>query len=165
MKNRFKLTLIIALFTTSLLLNAQIFAQFTITGHIYYSDNYEPVIKGNVYILEYNSTSGIATEIDSTILRTDGSYSLITTHSDSILICIALLPEVGNEDHVLTYYPSTVNWENAQKIYPPDNPININIDVQRIVPLFDNAYLSGTITTLDSNSNIIPLSGALLIAA
>jgi hypothetical protein len=68
------------------------------------------------------------------------------------------------DDHVTSYYSSTIDWQLAQKIYPPDNPININISVTRIIPLSGNSFFSGTITTMDINNNIVPLSGAIVIA-
>ncbi len=138
-------------------------AQYSVSGSVYYSDNLAPVTNDAIYILIYNNDLSQSEFLDSACLDQTGNYKLYTNYNDSALICVGSRNKILNEDHVQTYYPSTVDWEQAQKIYPPDNPININIAVTRIIPMSGNSFISGTITTLDSNNNIIPLSNALVI--
>jgi hypothetical protein len=147
-----------------LIINRQIFSQFFISGRVYYADNGESVTSGKVYILIYNFEIGRSVLIDSTNLDSGGNYLLDTIFPDSVLVCSGWLQEVQNEDHVTTYYPSTIDWQSAKPIFPPDNPVNVNILVQRIIPPDDNLTISGTINTLDSNNNTVPLSNALVVA-
>ena len=141
-----------------------LYSQNTISGNVYYSDNYTPVNNDKIFILIYNYDLSQTIYLDSASLNDEGSYHLTTYYYDSILICIGNIKDIDFQDHVQTFYPSTVNWQLAKKIYPPDNPTNINISVIRIIPLSGNALIWGNITTLDSNNNIIPLSGAIVIA-
>jgi hypothetical protein len=140
--------------------NEKLYAQYSITGHVYYSDNLEPVIDGYVYAIVYDYDIGAVVLEDSAALNLNGSYVLTTACPDSVLLYIGWLPTVGNEDFPPTYYPSTIDWTLATKIFPPDNPQNIDIYVQRIIPLSDRLIVTGTVLTVDS----IPVSGAVMIA-
>ena len=143
---------------------AKIYGQYSISGHISFSDDNSPVSTGNIYILSYDASQGIITYYDSCSVNLNGNYSLSTSHNDSVLIFTGWLSQEGDVDHVNTYYKSTIDWTKAKPIYPPDNPTNIDIAVQRIVPADDLSSFSGTITTLDVNNNSIPVVGATVVA-
>lgn len=165
MTNYFKINVFfLSLFIGLTMVNVSLYSQFSISGRVYYSDNNASVSSGLVYIIKYNQSLGISTILGLTSLNQNGTYNLLTYVSDSILVCTGWLPEVEEEDHVLTYYPSTINWLNAQKVYPPANPVNIDISVQRMQPQLANVCITGTVTSLDQNSNPVPLAGATVIA-
>jgi hypothetical protein len=164
MLNRCKLLFISMLFIEFLFLtNNSLFSQYSISGYVLYSDNNQPVANDKVYISVYNPSIDREEFLDSTVINKDGSYYLVTTYNDSVLEKVGLIEEITS-DHVSTYYPSNIDWKGAVSIYPPDNPQRVNIYVQRIVNqngLFD---LSGTITTIDTNLNTVPLSRAIVVA-
>ncbi len=143
---------------------ANVWSQYYIKGSVSYSDNGEPLINDKVFILYYNYDLSTSVYLDSADLDQSGNYLIRTLYNDSVLVCVGYREIIQSEDHVQTFYPSTVDWQQAQKIYPHDNPANINIAVSRIIPQSGSSMISGTITTVDSNNNIIPLSGATIIA-
>lgn len=141
-----------------------LYSQYSITGHVYYSDNNAPVINENVYALIYDSEIGEAVLLDSASLSSEGVYNLFSFHQDSVLICSGWIPKLDDEDHVSTYYPSTINWEIASHIFPPDNPTSIDIFVNRIIHQPDSVGITGCVYTLDGNLNRVPVFGATVVA-
>ena len=159
-----KLLFISILFLEFLFLNhPSLFSQYSISGYVLYSDNNQPVANDKIYISVYNPNIDHEEFLDSAAINKDGSYFLTTTYPDSVFEKVGLIEEIST-DHVPTYYPSTVDWEDAVLIYPPDNCQNVNIYVQRIINQDGPFDLSGVITTIDTNSNNVPLSGAIVIA-
>jgi len=163
MEKLFKISVYIYLTVTSIL-NSYNYAQYSIKGNVNYSDNNSPLSNDKVYILYYNYDLYQPVYLDSADLNQNGVYSISTFYNDSVLICVGKIKIIDYQDHVQTYYQSTIDWQQAQKIYPPDNPSGINISVDRIIPQSGNSFISGTITTIDSNNNIVPLAGATVVA-
>jgi len=155
----FKSLLLVALF----LIHSNLLAQYSISGSVFYSDNDQPLTNDNVYILTYDPVSLCPIYIDSTNINSDGSYCLKTSYTDSVFLRVGIFD--NERDHVPTYYPGTIDWEQATLIYPLDDPTGINIPVQRIQIQLGSGDLTGTITTTDTNSNTVPLSGALVVVA
>jgi hypothetical protein len=100
----------------------------SISGNIRYNDdNNKPVTEGMVKAFKLDKNTGNIITIDSVLLDSDGSYRLTKIPQDSL--DIGVFPNsTPPSDWVITYYPSTVYWQNAKAIYPTENLTNINIE-------------------------------------
>ena len=63
-------------------------------------------------------------------------------------------------DFVPTFYPSTISWQNAVKVYTGNNPTNINISVYRKNEIQGMYSISGMI--MPQTRNVTGLSGAIV---
>lgn len=154
------------LFIFNLLLPAEhLYSQFSVSGHVYYSDNNAPVQNDVAYMVILNSDNSNVIVLDSSQINPEGGYCIFTNYSDSVLICIGLLYRVADQDHITTYYSSTIDWQKADKVDPTGNPANIDIYVKRISPPSGDGTITGSVTTTDINQNIVPVQGAIVLAA
>ena len=132
---------------------------YSISGQVTYQDNKMPVLSGYVKALFYNPDGSNIITVDSTPIGENGTYMLSHTPGDSIYIMV-----YQNDDQlnfVPTYYPSTIDWQQASKVYPSQNSNNIDIKVFRINNKSNPYNISGFTQSENVLSN---LSGAVVYA-
>lgn len=126
---------------------------YTVSGIITYKDNNQPVPGGYIKALYYDKSSASIIMLDSANIQTNGTYTLNCIHADSAYFMVYQDDEVL--DFVPTYYPSTINWEQAQKIYVDHNLTNINIQVFRINNTASQYSISGMAVNNYQGTNYI----------
>jgi hypothetical protein len=121
---------------------------FGVSGNVKYSDNNQPVTSGTVRAFKLNKNDGSVLYIDSATIQSNGNYVLNNVPQDSL--DIGVFPNsTPPTDWVITYYPSTIDWQHATLIYPTGNLTNINISAFR---------LSGTIANNSVNGKVMRLT-------
>ncbi len=128
---------------------------FTLTGHVDYLDNNQPVEGGYIKAVKLEKSSGNIVTIDSTPIQVTGNFSLKRITSDSLYL-IAFPPQ--NLAYIPTYYPQGINWQNAQKLFPTANISGLNIKVQRINNSSGNCSIKGKI--IKTNPEVTNLKDA-----
>src|SRR4030095_6802096 len=103
---------------------------YSISGTITYSDNSQPVSEGFVKALSYDPETSEIITVDSTVINSNGTYSLGHIPNDSVDIMFYQNDDLL--DFVPTYYVSTIDWREAETIYVTQNLTNINGQVYRI---------------------------------
>jgi photosystem II stability/assembly factor-like uncharacterized protein len=117
---------------------------FTISGTARYNDNNQPLSSGKVKAFKLNRSTGGVSYVDSAVIQADGTYTL--THIPQDSVDIGVFPNLAPpNDWVITYYPSTINWQNASVIYPAGNLNNIDINVFRLVSTTANNSVNGKV--------------------
>ncbi len=107
-------------------------ATSTVSGQVRYSDNNQLVPSGNVYTVRYDVNTREFIIADSTTIS-NGDYILPRVPRDTLRVIIFPDDEFdGVFDFVPTYFPSTVDWVNATRIFASTNLVNVNISVFRI---------------------------------
>ena len=117
---------------------------FTISGNIKYADNNQPVTSGYVKALKLNMSTLEFETVDSTIILANGDYTLPNVRIDSVYI----RPYPNSTpivDFIPTFYPSSIRWETATKLYVNSNLTNINVGVIRINVSQSPGIISGTV--------------------
>ncbi|MGB9697654.1 MAG: T9SS type A sorting domain-containing protein [Ignavibacteria bacterium] len=104
---------------------------FHISGLVKYRDNSQPVSQGYVKALKFDRYSGNILTLDSVGINSDGTYDLANVPQDSVFIG-AYPNSSQTQDFIITYYPSTMYWQQATRLYPTSNQTNINISVERV---------------------------------
>lgn len=123
-----------AAFLTGCVINGNVTGDTTtvrhISGIVKYQDNNQPVTEGHVKALQLNKANGEIIVCDSVPINSDGRYNFNILPSDDYYI--VAYPNSEEEcDYVATYYPSTINWQNAVRVNTGGNPENIQISVYR----------------------------------
>ncbi|MBN1633451.1 MAG: carboxypeptidase regulatory-like domain-containing protein [Ignavibacteria bacterium] len=117
---------------------------FTVSGNVKYADNNQPVTSGYVKALKLNMSTLEFETVDSTGILPNGTYSLPNVRIDSVYI----RPYPNSTpivDFIPTFYPSSINWETATKLYINSNLTNIDVGVIRINVTQSQGTISGTI--------------------
>jgi len=117
---------------------------FTVSGIVRYNDNNQLVTAGKVKAFKINKSNYKVVYLDSASIQSDGTYTLSHVPQDSVQIGVFPNPAPPN-DFVITYYPSTINWQSAAVIYPAANMNNININVFRLVSTVANNSVNGKV--------------------
>lgn len=120
---------------------------YTVSGTVTYKDNNQPVNSGYIKALYYDRSSAAVITLDSAGIQSNGAYTLNCNHPDSAYFMVYQDDETL--DFVPTYYPSTIDWQQAQKVYTNQNLTNINIQVFRI----NNSTSPYSISGITANNN------------
>jgi hypothetical protein len=136
---------------------------YSISGFIRYNDdNNIPISSGIVKAFKLDRCTGNIIIIDSAFLNNDGSYKLINIPPDSL--DIGVFPNsTPPSDWVVTYYPSTMYWQESVILFPNGNLINININAIRSHIVTTSNSVSGKICGTNGSS-VINLKGAVIYA-
>ncbi len=120
------------------------FQSNTVSGIVRYADNNQPVSAGYVKALKLHLNTLEFETVDSTGILPDGTYSLTNVRIDSIYI----RPYPNSTpvvDFIPTFYPSSLQWETATKLYVNSNLTNINVGVIRVNVTQSPGTISGTV--------------------
>jgi len=120
---------------------------FSITGTVKYSDNAQNVTSGYVKALKLDRNTGNIITLDSAGIQSNGTYNLSDVPQDSVYIGVYPNSTV-TPDFVPGYYPSTINWQDAVRLYPTGNLTNINIGVNRVTNFTSNYSVNGRVFRL-----------------
>jgi photosystem II stability/assembly factor-like uncharacterized protein len=130
----------------------EILPTHTVSGQIKYNDNNQPVNSGKVKALKYDEVTENIYVVDSAQIQIGGFYTLPHVPMDSIFIMAYPNDEF---DFVPTYYPSTIDWQEASLVYPAENLSNINVAVYRINNQPGQYHVSGIVYKYANNSYTI----------
>lgn len=117
----------------------------TISGKVGYLDSnnvFKTISDGYVLALTIDYNTREALVIDSVEIRNGGNY-VVNVPVDTVYILA--LPDSLNK-FVPTYYPNTINWEDATRLYPITSLTGIDITVERLDSTetdFANGSISG----------------------
>ncbi|MBN1633449.1 MAG: carboxypeptidase regulatory-like domain-containing protein [Ignavibacteria bacterium] len=117
---------------------------YAVSGIVRYADNNQPVTGGYVKALKLHINTLELETVDSTGILPDGTYSLPNVRIDSVYI----RPYPNSTpivDFIPTFYPSSINWETATKLYVNSNLTNINVGVIRTNVTQSQGLISGTV--------------------
>lgn len=131
----------------------------SISGTVRFSDNNQPASNGYVKAIKLNYSNGAIVTLDSTQIGINGAYTLTHLPLDSCDI-VAYPNSEKQADFVPTFYPSTISWQNAVKVYTGNNPTNINISVYRKNEIQGMYSISGMI--MPQTRNVTGLPGAIV---
>lgn len=108
-------------------------ATSTVSGQVRYSDNNQLVPSGKVYAVRYDVNTREFIIADSTTIS-NGDYVLPRVPRNDTLRVIIFPDDEFDfvSDFVPTYFPSTVDWVNATRIFASTNLVNLNVSVFRI---------------------------------
>lgn len=120
---------------------------FHISGTVRYSDNNQPVSQGYVKAMKFDRYSGNVLTLDSVPINPDGTYDLANVPQDSVFIG-AYPNSSQTQDFIITYYPNTIYWQQATRLYPNSNLTNINISVERVVNTVAQNSINGRVFKL-----------------
>ena len=115
-------------------------------GTVVYSDNNQPVSNGYVKAMKLNRNSGDIIVLDSVQIQPGGYYYFRVLPNDSYYI-VAYPNSEENCDYVPTYFPSTINWQNAAKVNTGNSPENIKVSVFRENPLTGTYSITGRVSS------------------
>jgi len=121
---------------------------YTVAGNIQYSDNGQPATNGYVKAIKLDRSTGNIITFDSAQIQPNGSYILTHVPQDSVDIGVYPNSTTQN-DWIVTYYPSTVFWRTAIKLYPTGNLANINTGVIRMYPVINTNSINGKVMRLN----------------
>jgi hypothetical protein len=136
---------------------------FTVSGLVKYSDNNQPVTSGYVKAFKLDRNTGNIITFDSTQILPDGSYTFTNIPRDSLDIGVYPNTTPPN-DYVITYYPSTVYWQQAVTLYPTGNLTNINIGAIRMSPSTNSNSVNGKVMRVTLSPYVGNLKDAILYA-
>jgi hypothetical protein len=115
---------------------------YTVSGTVRYSGSGLPVTGGKVKAIRLDMYTREVLSVDSVGIQANGTFNLVRTRQDTLDI-LAFPNDITEEDFVPTYYPSTISWQNSQRVYVGGNVSNINIDVIPATPVTSNGSISG----------------------
>lgn len=115
---------------------------YTISGTVRYAGSGTLVTGGQVKAIRLDLYTREVLSVDSTIIQANGTFNLIRTRNDTVDV-IAFPNDIIEQDFVPTFYPSTIQWQNSQRVYVGGNVSNINIDVIPATPVTSNGSISG----------------------
>lgn len=137
-------------FLTGCIVDGAVYGDTITTTHIFgtidYSDNNQPVSNGYVKALQLDRSTGNIIVLDSVQIQPGGYYYFRVLPNDSYYI--VAYPNSEEEcDYVPTYFPSTINWQNAVRVNTGNNPENIKISVFRRSPANGTFSISGRVSS------------------
>ncbi len=116
---------------------------YSITGTVRYAGSGVAVTGGKVKAIRLDLYTREVLSVDSTNILANGTFNLVRTRNDSVDV-LAFPNDVSQvQDFVPTYYPSTIQWQNSQRIYVAGNVTNINIDVIPTTPVTSTGSIGG----------------------
>jgi hypothetical protein len=133
-------------------------SNFYITGCVKFKDNNTAVTGGYIKAVNLNRNNGDIITIDSTPIQISGYYSLKHIPSDSVFLLAFPSP---NQDFIPTYYPRSIYWRNAQKIFATSNLSEVNLTVDRQFVTPGNCVIKGNIFKVE-NKNIQSIKDAFI---
>gem|GEM_PF-6644759 len=119
---------------------------YSISGKVKYSNDSQNVSYGYVLAFHYDYVSKLITVIDSTGINFDGSYILNNLRIDTCRIVAYPNSQIKN-DFIPTYYPSTLLWSSAERIYPVSNLTDVDILTFRDESNVGASSISGIVYT------------------
>ncbi len=119
----------------------------SVSGNVKYSDNNLPVTNGSVKAFTLDKKAGNIFILDSTQISSNGTYTLSNVPQDSVYISV-FPGSSPPPDYVITYYPSTIFWQNASVLYPTGNLSNINISAIRMINTTAANSVNGKVSRL-----------------
>lgn len=137
---------------------------FSISGTVRFQDNNQLVTSGYVKAFKHSSAGGNVILIDSVRIQTNGSYTFPQIPQDTIDLMAFDDDEISAPEFVPTYYPSTIEWQQAIPLYPASNLSNINIGVYRISNNLQNAGMISGKVYLNTDNPLYPLKDAIIYA-
>ncbi|MDD5361353.1 MAG: T9SS type A sorting domain-containing protein [Ignavibacteria bacterium] len=138
------------------------FVFHSVSGTVRYVDNSQPVTSGMVKAVRFNWFTGGIMVLDSAYVQSNGAYLLSHVPQDSV--DIGLYPvTTPPRDYVISYYPSTIYWQQASVIFPTENLTNINLGAIRMSVVATGNSVNGRVTGI-SDSNYVNLKDANLYA-
>ncbi len=130
-----------------------------ITGEVRYAETNSLVNNGYVKAVKYSYNTNDIITIDSAQIDQNGKYIIKVPFGDST--DIMAYQDDEQMDYVPTYYPSTINWQDAHVVVPTENRSNVNIYVYKADTNFINSgYIAGKIfkSIYRLESNVLPKS-------
>ena len=115
------------------------------SGTIKYNDNNAIVTNGIVKALRFNDTTGQVVVTASAPIDANGNYSLNFDPPFNTHYIVAYPNSENDQDFVATFYPQTIDWQNAQTVNSGENNPDINIGVYRKSMMSGKNSLSGTV--------------------
>ncbi len=129
-------------------LNNSVLGDTTTTTHIFgtvnYEDNNLPAQGGYVKAMKLDRTNGDIIILDSVQIQTGGFYYFHSLPIDDYYI-VAYPNSEEESDFVPTYYPSTINWQNAARVNTGNNPENVKVSVYRKNDSHGSFSVAGTV--------------------
>ncbi|MDD5361352.1 MAG: T9SS type A sorting domain-containing protein [Ignavibacteria bacterium] len=120
---------------------------YTVSGTVRYNDNNQIVTAGIVKAVKLNRVNMNVVTVDSAFVQTDGTYALHHVPMDSLYI--GLYPTTTPpRDYMISYYPSTIYWQQATVIYPTGNLTNLDLGATRYTETTTNKSISGIVVSL-----------------
>ncbi len=135
----------------------------SLSGQVRFQDNNQPVNTGYVKALHYDRITDRIITVDSAIIQSNGTYSLIHIPPQDSLYIMAFENDEAQLVYVPTYYPSTTNWQNATVLYPTGNLTNIDVLVYRINNTGGPYHIGGHVYTYSDNP-FLGLNNAIVYA-
>lgn len=137
-------------FLKGCVLNNVVYGDTSTTTHVFgtvqYSDNNQPASNGYVKAMQLNRTTGDIIVLDSVQIQPGGFYYFRALPHDSYYI--VAYPNSEEEcDYVPTYYPSTINWQNAVTVNTGSNPEHVKISVFKKSSLNGSFSISGRVSS------------------
>lgn len=124
-----------------------------LSGTVKYNDNLQLVNEGRVMALKLNKVTNEVIVLGSGVIHANGTYEIPNLPPDTSYI--AAYPN-STLDYVPTYYPSTIDWENAITVVPNGSVSNININVFRINNSSSTGLISGGVyRSVVADTNVI----------
>ena len=158
MKNFFKLLVITVILFISFGFLNYCYAQNPVSGHVLYSDNYQPVSGGTVNAYNMADYSLLAT----TNINSDGSYYFQWLPGENIDV-IGIPPcEPEGDGFMPAYHPNKMDWQSAVPIFPSVPLYDVNIYVTRIKGGGGNSFTSQISGTVKMNN--APFANAIVLA-
>ncbi len=134
----------------------------SVSGMVTYKDNNQPVEGGFVKALYYDEATSSIVTVDSAEIQINGSYTLTKMPEDSLDLMF-----YQNDDFqqfVPTYYVSTIDWQEATKIYAAQNLTDINCQVYRITGAMNPYNIGGLTLQNPSQGTIYNLDNVIVYA-
>jgi len=122
----------------------------SVQGIVRYSDNNQIATNGYVKAIKLNKLTQNIITLDSVQLGSNGTYTLNNLAADTCYI-VAYPNSESQADFVPTYFPSTINWQTAVKVYTGNNPDNINVLVYRKADIAGIYSLGGWVITMPNS--------------
>jgi hypothetical protein len=120
---------------------------YSVSGNVKYQDNNQNVNTGSVKVFRLNTGTGQIMILDSAGIQSDGSYTLNNVPMGDSYIG-AVPNSTTQQDYVLTYYPSTIYYQNATTINPNGNMTNVNIRVFRLATVNTSNAVNGKVNSI-----------------
>jgi len=133
--------------TVSIYYNSGLSFNYSVSGNVKFQDNNQTVTSGSVKAFYFNPASGQILVEDSAAIQSDGSYIL-----NNVWIGDSYIGAVPNsttqQDYVLTYFPSTIYYQNATVLDTIGNVTGINIRVFRMSQSITQNSVNGMVNSL-----------------
>lgn len=124
-----------------------------LSGTVKYNDNQQLVTGARVFALKLNKATNEVIVLGSAQVQANGTYAIPNLPPDTTYI--AAYPN-STLDFVPTYYPSTIDWENAVTVVPNGSVNNININVFRINNSSSTGLISGGVyRSVVADTNVV----------